>query len=81
MNYLFHTPCSPQANGRKPEIGEEKFPLWMPTDEGGKIIINMGRAGAIKLCACAISMMSNDDTFKEEVQQFIKDNSVVITNK
>ncbi len=45
MNYVFTHPSHPEANGRTAEAGEEQFPMWWETDEGGKVTIKLGRQG------------------------------------
>lgn len=67
MNFQFHTPCSPQANGRKPVEGDEDFPMLFPTDDGGQVTIVMGRDGMIKVCAIVTQMLNDDPELKNEV--------------
>lgn len=41
----FTTECHPEANGRKPEIGDVAWNVYMPLDDGNTLHIHMGKKG------------------------------------
>ncbi len=39
----FKTKCHPEANGRKPKTGEQKWDFTFTLDDGHELIIGMGK--------------------------------------
>ena len=39
----FRTRDDPEANGRKPKIGDERWTVTLPLDDGSDLIVRMGR--------------------------------------
>lgn len=68
MNFIFNTPDAPEANGRQPEDNDMKFPLTMPTDDGGSVTVVMGRAGFAILAACVLSLLRDHPDLLEDVR-------------
>lgn len=67
MNYHFRTPTHPEANGRHPRVGEESFVLMYPTDEGGMVSIELGRADWIHAAATIVKMLDDHAELGHEV--------------
>lgn len=45
MIYRFKTKDCPDANGRQPESGDQKWTVYFPTEDGGRVYIEMGKSG------------------------------------
>lgn len=45
MNYRFKTKDCPDANGRAPQAGEQKWTVYFPTEDGGRVYVEMGKQG------------------------------------
>lgn len=45
MIYRFKTKDCPDANGRVPAGGDQKWTVYFPTEDGGRVYIEMGRQG------------------------------------
>lgn len=69
MRYRFISPCSPCANGRKPQEGDVAHPITIPTDDGGIVEIELGRTGLAKLCVCFAAMLLADPALRKEVEK------------
>ncbi len=67
MNYVFHSPNHPEANGREPRQGEESFMVYLPTDEGGRITVYLGRDEFVKHAATIAAMLHEHDDLAREV--------------
>lgn len=58
MIYRFKTKDCPDANGRQPLAGEQKWTAYFPTADGGRVYIEMGPEGR----AAMLSMLAQEDT-------------------
>lgn len=67
MDYVFIGDSHPEANGRKPIPGEEAFPMWFTTDEGGKVTVKLGRSGFINVAGCILRALMDDPVLRKEV--------------
>ena len=45
MIYRFKTKDCPDANGRTPQASEQKWTVYFPTEDGGRVYIEMGSKG------------------------------------
>lgn len=69
MIYKFRTPCHPLANDRTPQVGDEAYALFFPTDDGGKVSVLMGRHGFVTQAACMAAMMRDNPDLIAEVSE------------
>lgn len=67
-NFQFKTPDHPMAGERVPVDGDIGFQLWFPTDDGGRVLVSMGRVGFVHQAACLLAMMRDDPVLQAEVQ-------------
>ena len=61
----FRCKDDPEANGRVPQDGEQRFTLVFPLESGDSIKVHMGREG-INYFAGFLSEMMVDDAVEEE---------------
>lgn len=64
MIYRFKTLDCPDANGRKPEFGDQKWTASFPLEDGGKLFIEMGAEGR----AAMLSMLAQEGKDDAEAQ-------------
>lgn len=50
----------PEANGRIPRLGEQRFTLLFPLEDGTTLTIHMGREGNSTFAAMIAQMMVDD---------------------
>lgn len=72
MHYLFLTDDHPEANGRKPQAGEESFRAFFELADHGKLTLKMGRGAFCKFAACLLLAMEDDPDLKRDVVAEIK---------
>lgn len=58
MIYRFKTKDCPDANGRQPQFGEQKWTLNFPTEDGGRVFIEMGNKGREAI----LTMLAQEDS-------------------
>lgn len=61
MIYRFKTKDCPDANGRQPLSGEQKWTAYFPAEDGGRVYIEMGEEGRAALLKM-FDMEEADDT-------------------
>ncbi len=71
MRYHFLTPGHPEANGRRPQTGEESFVLVFPTDDGGVVEIFLGRKDWVNSAATICAMLDESIGLSREVANAI----------
>lgn len=49
------TKCDPEANGRKPQLGESRWTIHFPLETGETCYIHMGKEGRDKLFGMLIA--------------------------
>ena len=57
----FRCKDDPEANGRKPKIGEQRFTLLFPLENGEDLKLHMGREGMNYFETFIAQMMIDDD--------------------
>lgn len=67
MTLLFRCKDDPEANGRKPLPGDQRFTLTFALDSGVELKVQMGRDGMAHFQAFIAQMMIDDsDDFERE---------------
>ena len=67
MNYVFRGKDHPEANGRQAQNGDESFPMFFGTEDGGRVTILLGRAGFVNIASCILRGLEDDPALKAEV--------------
>lgn len=61
----FRTLDHPEANGRKPLVGETQYPLRFPLEDGRELVLNIGEKGFQILTNLLIDMLSNAASYND----------------
>jgi hypothetical protein len=67
MSYRFNTRDHPEANNRQPIAGELAFNAIFPIENGGELVVGMGREGYIRHVATMLAMLEDDPEMLAEV--------------
>ena len=60
MNLEFRVKDDPEANGRTPQKGEQRFTLVFPLEDGRELKLHMGREGMNYFESFLVQMMFDD---------------------
>lgn len=60
MTQTFRTKDHPEANGRRPQFGEQAWTLRFPLEDGSELVVAMGAKGRQSLLAM-LSAEEKDD--------------------
>lgn len=75
MNYVFKSPDHPFAVGAAgPEEGEtfDEYVIRHPTDDGGTVLIRVGRPGLVNFAAIILDYINDDHGLLEEAWAVVK---------
>lgn len=63
---ILRTKCHPEANGRKPLLGESAYKLRFPLEDGRDVILEVGQIGFDIMTNHLMDMLSNAPSHTDE---------------
>ena len=57
---LYKTKCHPEANGRKPQNGEQEWTLTFPLEDGSCLVVQMGKLGRESMMGMLVQEVADD---------------------